>query len=81
MASNNRRHVTPSPDGGWNVVAPGASKASANLPTQAQAVDRARTIVHNAGGGEVTIHGRDGKIRDSDTVAPGRDPYPPRDKR
>ena len=29
----------------------------------------------------VTIHGRDGRIRDSDTVAPGRDPFPPRDKK
>ncbi|MDP3984720.1 MAG: DUF2188 domain-containing protein [Acidimicrobiia bacterium] len=33
------------------------------------------------GGGEVTIHGRDGRIRDSDTVPPGHDPNPPRDKR
>jgi hypothetical protein len=43
--------------------------------------DRAREIVHNAGGGEVKIHGRDGRIRDSDTVAPGNDPNPPRDKK
>ena len=34
-----------------------------------------------AGGGEVRIHGRDGAIRDADTVAPGNDPSPPRDKR
>lgn len=33
------------------------------------------------GGGEVRIHGRDGKIRDSDTVPPGRDPHPPKDTR
>ncbi|MFN3256916.1 MAG: DUF2188 domain-containing protein [Ilumatobacter sp.] len=32
-------------------------------------------------GGEVRIHGKDGRIRDSDTVAPGRDPNPPRDTR
>ena len=35
----------------------------------------------NSGGGEVRIHRRDGKIRDSDTVAPGNDPFPPRDKK
>ncbi|WP_460820403.1 DUF2188 domain-containing protein [Nocardioides korecus] len=29
-------------------------------------------IVHIAGGGETVIHGRDGKIRDSKTVAPSR---------
>jgi len=31
--------------------------------------------------GEIRIHGRDGKIRDSDTVAPGDDPHPPRDRK
>jgi hypothetical protein len=33
------------------------------------------------GGGEMRIHGRDGAICDSDTVARARDPNPPRDKR
>lgn len=77
----NDRSVVPGKDGGWDVRAPGASRASAHSRTQADAIDRAREIVHNAGGGEVRIHGRDGKIRDSDTVAPGNDPNPPRDKR
>lgn len=75
----NDRHVVPDPDGGWNVVAPGASRASAHCGTQADAINRGREIVHNAGGGELRIHGRDGKIRDSDTIAPGNDPNPPRD--
>jgi hypothetical protein len=80
MGENNR-HVVPNKDGGWDVKAPSASRASAHTDTQAQAVNRAREIVHNAGGGEVRIHGRNGQIRDSDTVAPGNDPNPPRDKR
>jgi len=79
--NNNNRHVTPNPNGGWDVQAPGAQRASAHRDTQAQAVERAKQIVHNAGGGEVRIHGRDGQIRNSDTVAPGHDPFPPRDKR
>ncbi len=81
MSNNNRRHVTPDPDGGWNVTAPGATRRSAHTDTQAQAVDRARDIVRNAGGGEVVIHGRDGRVRDSDTVFPGNDPNPPRDRK
>lgn len=81
MAQANSRDVVPNPDGGWDVTKPGASRASAHTSTQAEAIDRAREIVHNAGGGEVRIHGRDGKIRDSDTVAPGNDPNPPRDKK
>ena len=78
MARNNR-HVVPNPDGGWDVRAPGANRASSHHNTQADAERRAKEIVRNAGGGEVRIHGRDGRIRDSDTIAPGNDPYPPRD--
>jgi hypothetical protein len=80
MAAN-RRHVVPNPEGGWDVRAPGASRASAHTDTQAEAQQRARDIVRNLGGGEVTTHGRDGRIRDSDTIAPGNDPNPPRDRK
>jgi hypothetical protein len=76
-----RRHVVPNPAGGWDVKAPNAGHSSGRFQTQSEAVDRAREIVRNAGGGEVTIHRPDGTIRDSDTVPPGHDPNPPRDTR
>lgn len=79
MSSDNRRHVVRNENGGWDVRAPGAQRVSAHTDTQAEAISRARNIVGNAGGGEVVIHGRDGRIRDSDTIAPGNDPNPPRD--
>jgi len=79
MANQNNRHVVPNPSGGWNVVRPNADRASAHLPTQADAIDRARDIVTNLGGGEVRIHGRNGVIRDTDTVGGGHDPNPPKD--
>lgn len=81
MSNENSRDVVPNGDGGWDVVKPGSSRASAHTDTQAQAIARAREIVGNAGGGEVRIHGRGGRIRDSDTVAPGNDPNPPRDRK
>jgi hypothetical protein len=81
MSKPNDRHVVPHDEGGWDVVAPGSERASAHLNTQAEAIDRAREIVGNAGGGEIVIHDRQGQIRDSDTVAPGNDPNPPRDRR
>lgn len=81
MTARNSRHVVPAKDGGWAVRKPGAARASATAPTQAAAAAAARRIVENAGGGEVRIHGRDGRIRDSDTVAPGNDPNPPRDRK
>jgi hypothetical protein len=79
VSTRNERHVTPHPDG-WQITKPGASRASAVTDTQAEAIGRAREIVGNSGGGEVVIHRPDGTIRDSDTVAPGNDPFPPRDK-
>jgi hypothetical protein len=77
----NERHIVPSPRGGWDIKAPGAQRSSAHLDTQGDAINRAREIVHNSGGGEVVIHRPTGVIRDSDTVPPGHDPDPPRDRR
>lgn len=75
----NDRHVVKNPQGGWDVKAPGADRASANERTQADAERRAKEIVGNVGGGEVVIHGRDGRIRDKNTVAPGNDPKSSKD--
>lgn len=75
----NRRNVTPNGDGRWAVHRPGTERASSIHQTQGEAMTRARAALHNTGGGELTIHGRDGKIRDSDTVPPGHDPNPPKD--
>jgi hypothetical protein len=48
-------------------------KATAVKSTQKQAEIAAKRQIRKAGGGEVRIHGRDGRIRDSDTVKPGRE--------
>lgn len=71
MAAN--RNVVPNPAGGWDVKG-GGKRASAHSATQAQAVARAKEIVSNQGGGEVSISGRNGRIRAKDTVKPGNDP-------
>lgn len=76
-----KRHVVPNPDGGWDVRKPGADRASSHHSTQREAEKRAKEILGNAGGGEAVIHDREGKIRDSDTVPPARDPNPPKDKK
>ncbi|MDZ4057921.1 MAG: DUF2188 domain-containing protein [Polynucleobacter sp.] len=80
MVKKSDRFVVNHPQG-WAVKAPGAQRASGVFGTQAEAQAAARRIVHNAGGGEIVTQGRDGRFRDSDTVAPGNDPNPPRDKR
>jgi hypothetical protein len=68
-------------DNGWAVQKPKAQRASAVTGTQAEAERRAKEIVRNLGGGEVRIQNRQGKWRDADTVAPGNDPNPPKDKK
>lgn len=76
----NDRYVTRHPEG-WSVQKPAAERASSVHDTQRDAEQRAKEIVGNLGGGEVRIQGRNGRWRDSDTVPPGNDPNPPRDRR
>lgn len=78
--SKNDRFVTKHP-GGWAVKGGGSSRSSSVHTTQKEAETRAKEIVGNLGGGEVRIQNRQGKWRDSDTVAPGNDPCPPKDRR
>jgi hypothetical protein len=78
--ARNERHIVRNPSGGWDVKKPGAKRSSAHLPTQAEADRRAKEILRGDGGGEAVVHRPNGQIRGSDTVPPGNDPFPPRDK-
>jgi hypothetical protein len=78
--NDNSRYVQRRQDGDWEVVKERHERASAVTGTQSEAIDRAREIVGNAGGGELVIKDRHGHIRDSDTVAPGNE-SPRRDTR
>lgn len=80
MAKNDR-FVVRNPDGGWDVKATRAERSSGHFDTQQQAETRAKETVRNLGGGEVREQGRDHSWRDSDTVAPGNDPNPPKDQK
>ncbi len=74
-------HVTKNSDGSWDAKKAGGQRSSGIFNTQKEAEQAAKKFSASSGGGEVRIHGLDGKIRDSDTVYPGNDPYPPKDKR
>lgn len=65
----------------WRVKKEGAERISGKANTQKEAETLAKEFAANSGGGEVRIKGLDGKIRDSDTVPPAKDPNPPKDKR
>jgi uncharacterized protein YdaT len=77
VMSRQEHHVVPNPDGGWDVKRDNAHRASIHTPTKQDAVDRGREISRNQGT-EFVIHGKDGKIQQSDSH--GHDPCPPKDK-
>lgn len=69
------QHVVPSGEG-WGVRGAGNERLTSRHDTKADAEAAARDIARNQGS-EVVIHGRNGRIQDSDSY--GNDPNPPRD--
>ncbi len=63
---------------GWATKKEGAGRVGVVTDTQKQAIERARDQAKRERV-EVVIHGRNNKIRDSDSY--GRDPNPPKDKK
>jgi hypothetical protein len=66
---------------GWAVKKAHPERVSGVFETQRDAELRAKDIVSNLGSGEVHIHGRDGRRRDSDTVVPRNKPSSSRVKK
>jgi hypothetical protein len=73
--------IKDSETGKWAAKREKAERAACTCDTQKEAERAAKQFAANSGGGEVRIHSPKGPIRDSDTVAPGNDPYPPKDKK
>lgn len=72
---NKNQHVTPHPDGGWQVKQAGNKKPTKVTKTQNEAIEIAREIAIDEKS-ELIIHGRDGRIRQKDSH--GNDPNPPK---
>lgn len=80
MSKDRDRMVFRREDGQWVNKRNDADKASSVHGTQGDAEQAAKEMLKNQGGGELTIKGRDGQIRSKDTISPGADPNPPKDK-
>ena len=80
MARKEQRVISKREDGQWANKKAGNEKASSLHKTQAEAEAAARKMLKNEGGGELITKGVDGKIRSKDTIAPAKDPCPPKDK-
>jgi hypothetical protein len=63
------RMVSPETDG-WVVQRPDAQRVSGRYKTQSEALQAAREVLNQEGGGQLIIHGSDGRIRDMDTIQP-----------
>lgn len=72
--SGRSQHVVPR-GGKWAVRKGGAERVTRRFDTQREAIEAARGIAREQGG-EVFIYGRDGRIRQRDSLAD--DPLPPR---
>lgn len=67
------QHVVPR-DGQWAVRREGSARDTKRFETQKEAIRAARRIARNQGG-ELVVHGRDGRIRQRSSY--GSDPHPP----
>ena len=79
MSKDRDRTVFRRDDDLWANKRNDSSRASSLHPTQKDAVKQAKKMLKKQGGGELTTKGLDGKIRSKDTIAPGNDPFPPKD--
>lgn len=76
--ANSGRTVSQRVDGTWANQKDGGQRATSLHKTQKQAFDAARRNLQNEGGGELKIKDENGKIRQKDTIAPAKDPFPPK---
>ena len=80
MSKKPDRTVSQRPDGSWENKRNDKDRATSVHDTQKEAQQAAKENLQNQGGGELTTKGRDGKIVSKDTIKPGNDPNPPKDK-
>lgn len=80
MSKKQDRIVFRNEDNQWVNKLNAAGRASSIHDTQRDATVAAKAMLTKQGGGELTVKGRDGTIRSKDTITPGKDPFPPRDR-
>lgn len=80
MSKGRDRIISRRPDGTWENKRNDSGRASSVHKTQKEAELAAKEMLRNQGGGELTTKGVDGRIRSKDTITPGNDPNPPKDK-
>lgn len=76
--ANKKADITQRPDGKWQSKVQGNEKASFVTDTQKEAYAKQRDSFAKGSGGEISVHGKDGKIREKNTISPMKDHFPPK---
>lgn len=74
MGEKEYRYVVQTKDGKWANKKVGSKRASSLSNTQAEAKSKAIEQAKKHGNTEVRVHGRDGRIRESNTYTRKNDP-------
>lgn len=69
-------HLTSNFDKGWKAKKRGASRASGNFNTKADAVERGKELAKSGTEGQIIIHKKGGKFQTEYTYQ--NDPFPPK---
>lgn len=80
MSKGRDRIVFQRLNGSWANQRLDAKRASSLHDRQSDASITAKEMLGNQGGGELIVKGLNGRIRSKDTIAPGNDPNPPKDR-
>jgi hypothetical protein len=80
MSKGRDRMIYQRSDGTWANKRNDADRTSSVHARQSEAIATGKEMLSKQGGGELITKGRDGQIRSKDTISPGRDPFPPRDR-
>ncbi len=76
MSARKVYHISPRQEGGWQVKAEKASRASNIEKTKAEAVEKAKELAKAVTEGQIIIHKKNGTIQTEHTYH--NDPFPPK---
>lgn len=63
-------HVIARSKGNWSVLRNGAIRVTKTFSTKEAAINNARKLVASAGGGELVIHTKDGRVSARNDISP-----------
>lgn len=75
--TNLQAHITKKHDR-WQSKITGNKQVSFVSNTQTDVYEKQRDSFANRNGGEIVVHGLNGKIRDKNTIWPMKDKFPPK---